>query len=106
MSPFSVALVAALLMFSPNGNRLVFCEAGGLIGFVDLADGTMITLRDSRRRAISSNAFAPDGSVFASGNADHLVQIWSCDSGKEIRTLHDKQENGCVDRLLAVAIPA
>jgi RNA polymerase sigma factor (sigma-70 family) len=78
------------LAFSPDGKRLVLpSPAEGSIRVWDLAAGKQGQLLQGRLpvRHLFALAFAPDGKLLASKEANRVIRLWDLSTGKELRPL-------------------
>ena len=80
---------------SPDGLRSIHASEDGAIVLIDNRSGRK-RLLDSY--GVTSVAFSPDGSVFATGCSDHSARLWDSESGMELAVF-----NGHVDRVNSVA---
>jgi len=83
--PCAPAAVSAV--FSPDGRRLAFGDAGGAIHLVDAASGDSLASWPAHARAVTSLAYLPLGNGLASASADGHVRVWDPRRGL---LLHDR----------------
>jgi WD40 repeat protein len=92
---------AASLCYSPDGRYLAFGS-----GDLYLLDMSTFGVRkfEARHRAqgMPSVQFSADGRKLFYGSHNHEVNVWDVDSPQNRFVLHERQDGGCVDRVLAL----
>jgi len=68
--------VAAILLFSPDSERLMLSALGEGAVFWDWRKGVKLEPEPFRNRRIMGAAFSPDGRFLATAETDHLVHLW------------------------------
>jgi len=79
--------IAAGLVFSPDGQRLVSAGFDNTIKVWDVSNGSEIMSLAGHSESIKSVALSSDGKLIASSGFDKTVRIWDASTGQEIRTL-------------------
>jgi len=64
------------LAYSPDGQRLVSTDEGGVVKLWDALTGVEIFTLSAHRRPVRSVAFSPDGRTLATGSEDTTVKLW------------------------------
>jgi WD40 repeat protein len=90
------------LAFSPDGETLATVdgnqESPGEVGLWDVATGQRraVEFRNPHAKGISAVAFAPGGSLLATGGHDATVKLWDVPTGRELARLvgHSGQVRG------------
>jgi len=88
---------------SPAGSSHNWCVTGcadGNIYFWDLDHPTeKPVVREAHRGPVTALAFSPDGTYFASGGADNVIQVWRTGEEKPLYTVDDQAPAGPVTSL-------
>jgi WD40 repeat protein len=74
--------VQHILIFSPDGQAVLFANSAGALRRLDLTTGRVETLFEPRGRDLMSVACSPDGRRIAAGYGDQLIQWMDRISGE------------------------
>src|SRR5262249_53574806 len=86
------------LVFSPDGQALLFCGQAGVFSLCALAGGKELARFEGHTDAVECVAFSRDGRLVVSGSKDQTIRIWEARTGK-VR----KRFQGHTERIMAVA---
>jgi len=71
--------------FDPTGRVAAFGCEDGLVRFVDVNTGTLLSTRlEGHRNTVLTVAFSPDGQTVATGGHDQSVRLWHAAAGTQI----------------------
>jgi WD40 repeat protein len=77
-------VVAARIVFSPDGRTLAMCSPQRAIPVWETATGRLRLRLKGGREATVWVAFAPDARTLASSSWDGTIRLWDMDTGKEL----------------------
>ena len=77
------------LAFSPDGKRLLTCEAfpSNALRLWDLTTGKLIAAMHRHTNEVRTIRFSPDGARIATGGMDQTVNLWDGQTGGHLATL-------------------
>ncbi len=81
----------------PDGKRALVPSGPKSAAVIDYATGEALRLLEGHAREVISVAYAPDGTLAATGGADGMIIVWDGDGEKELKRL----ETGSPVRALA-----
>ena len=76
-----------VLVFSPDGQKLVTSGDGGVLKCWEAATGRLLATYHGHTAVVLGAAFFPDGKTLASASEDGTVKLWDVPTGQERLTL-------------------
>ena len=86
------SLYVAVVVFSPDGKRLLTGSADGVARLWDVATGHLIRAMIGHQSGVRSAAFSSDASMIATGDDRGGLRVWRGDTGELIRTLRAHEQ--------------
>ncbi|WP_254506528.1 protein kinase domain-containing protein [Anatilimnocola floriformis] len=84
------------VMFTPNGKRLIVATSQGEVSLWSLPDGKRLFDPVKIAGVIQPADISADGRIFATGSTDHLVRVWSSETGQIIHEMRHGAETNAV----------
>jgi WD40 repeat protein len=85
----------ACLALSPDGTRLAWSGAGGMVHLVEAQAGGEGTALDTGMKAVTWLALSRDGATLAVAGSGTGVQLWDVDSAQERASLGSHRSGAC-----------
>jgi len=78
--------------FSPDGSRCLAVECDATFHLWDVRTGKEILTFEKEGHPVTCLAFAPDGTMFASGGEDGFVRVWRANTADELFASHTGEQ--------------
>ena len=85
-------LYVGVVLFSPDGTRLLTGSSDGVARLWDVKTGQLIKAMVGHASDVVSAAFSPDGSIIATGDSNGGLRVWHGNTGELIRTLRAHEQ--------------
>jgi hypothetical protein len=81
-----------VLLFSPDGSRLLVGSSDGVARLWDVETGRLIKAMVGHSAGVRSAVFSADGLIVATGDDDGGLRVWRGDTGDLLRTLRAHED--------------